>query len=145
MFGCFRLLSKNKQNLKTNSTRSTHVLTEQSDPERDRQPVDEDGEESLVVRVGDADRVGPILYAHVHGVVPAHVAGHDLVAVTPVLDVSKERVLVGVGRGFGCVCKTESLHSVWDSRTFQVFDIWSGPGLDHAAVLLLLLINLCRV
>lgn len=39
-----------------------------------------------------------------HRVVPAHVARHNLVAAAPVLNIVRERVEIGVGGGFGCVC-----------------------------------------
>ena len=43
-----------------------------------------------------------------HGVVPAHVAGHNLVVVVPVLNIVRERVVVGVCGGFGCVCNKKN-------------------------------------
>lgn len=69
----------------------------------DCQSIDKHSKESLVVGVCDAHEVRIILYAHVHRVVPAHVARHNLVAAAPVLNIVRERVLMGAGGGFGCI------------------------------------------
>lgn len=50
-----------------------------------------------------------------HRVVPAHVARHNLVAAGPVLNIVRERVVIGVGGGFGWVCnkKKREKTRVW--------------------------------
>lgn len=43
-----------------------------------------------------------------HRVVPAHVARHNLVAAALVLNIVRERVVIGVGGGFGCICNEKT-------------------------------------
>jgi len=82
----------------------TYVLTIQSNPVGNCQSIDKDRKESLVVCICHAHEVRIVLDAHMHGPVPAHVAGHNLVAAAPVFNIVRERVVIGVCGGFGYIC-----------------------------------------
>lgn len=86
-----------------NTCEDTYVFAVQSNPVWGAQPIDEDSEEGLVVDICDAHELGVLLYAHVHGIVPAHVARHKPVVFAPVLDVPMRGEVIGVGRRFGCI------------------------------------------
>lgn len=94
-----------RRQVEYNCTDNTYVLTIQSNPVGQGQSVDQHGKESLVVGVRNARQVGVGLCARVHGVVPAHIARHNVVVVTPVLNIVRERVVIGVGGGFRCIYK----------------------------------------
>lgn len=81
----------------------TYVLAVQSNPVGYCQSIDKHSEESLVVGICDAHEVRFILYAHLQSSVPAHVARHNLVTASPVLNIIREREAIGVGGRFACI------------------------------------------
>lgn len=83
--------------------RDTYVLTIQTNPVGDCQSIDEDSEERLVVGICNARQVRIIVYAQMQRLVPAHVARYNPVVAAPVLNIVRERVVEGVGGGFGCI------------------------------------------
>lgn len=83
----------------------------QSDPVGGSQSIDEDSEESLVVGIHDAHQVRVILSARHHCIIPTQVAGYNPVVVASVLHLGRERVVVSVSWGLGCIYDNKK---AWD-------------------------------
>lgn len=78
-------------------------FTVQPNPVRGSQSIDKDSEESLVVGVHDAHKVEMVLSAHYHRTIPTQVARYNPVVVASVLNSGRERVVVRVSGGLGCI------------------------------------------